>query len=368
MPWSTPTLRAVREMVRDDITASLYGASFIGNNVLRVMADAMAGLTHHTLRYIDWLSLQLMADTAETEWLDRHADIWLVNSNGTVGRKMATYAIGTVDVVGDFAGITIPQGTQLQATNGVGYETTEELVTAESGVPIEIGARSLDPGVISNQDPGTNLTMTTSIPNIQSSATVVMMEGGTDTENDDDLRIRVLERIRQPPMGGDLTDYIAWAKAVPGVTRAWCAPLEQGIGTVTVRFMMDDLRADQDGFPAASDVTRVDAYLDTVRPVAVKEVYVVAPIPQRIDVYIRDLAPDTPSIRAAIEENLKAMLLREAAPGKTIYVAWKYHAIMDTIGVDHFDLSFAEDDPMPTPGHLATLGDIHYGVTPAPLP
>ena len=56
MPWSTPTLRKVREMVRDDITASLYGAAFFGNNVLRVMADAMAGLAHHVLRYIDWLA------------------------------------------------------------------------------------------------------------------------------------------------------------------------------------------------------------------------------------------------------------------------------------------------------------------------
>src|SRR5262245_57306239 len=70
MPWTTPTLRQVREMVRDDITASLHGAAFIGNNVLRVMADAMAGLAHHVLRYIDWLALQQALSAVMATWDD----------------------------------------------------------------------------------------------------------------------------------------------------------------------------------------------------------------------------------------------------------------------------------------------------------
>ena len=49
-------------------------------------------LCHLTLQYIDWLSLQLLPDTAETEWLDRHGQIWLVNADGTTGRKMASAA------------------------------------------------------------------------------------------------------------------------------------------------------------------------------------------------------------------------------------------------------------------------------------
>jgi uncharacterized phage protein gp47/JayE len=324
----------------------------------------MAGLAHHTLRFIDWLALQLLPDTAETEWLDRHADIWLVNANTTIGRKMATYAAGTVNFTATFGGYPIPAGTQLVGINGNGYETTEEAVTADSQAPVAVATRALDPGTAGNQVAGTPLSVSPTI-SYSSTAEVVEMVGGTNTENDDDLRIRVLERIRQPPMGGDATDYIAWAKAVPGVTRAWCAPLEQGIGTVTVRFMMDDLRPEFQGFPTGADVMTVDAYLDTVRPVAVKEVYTVAPLPQRIDTHIIDLVPDTETIRAAIEDNLQAMLLREGAPGRTIYAAWKYHAIMDTVGVDHFDLLTCEDDPMPTPGHLAVLGDIIYGVSPS---
>ena len=39
--------------------------------------------------------------------------------------------------------------------------------------------------------------------NASGSATVIQMDGGTDDENDDELRVRVLRRIQQPPMGGD---------------------------------------------------------------------------------------------------------------------------------------------------------------------
>lgn len=360
MPWATPTLRKVREMVRDSIAATLYGAAFIGNNVLRVMADAMAGLAHHVLRYIDWLALQLLPDTAETEWLDRHGDIWLVNAGGTVGRKMATYATGTVEFTGIVAGVVIPTGTQLTAFR-VAYETTEQTVTAPSGAPVAVAVRALDPGIIGNRQPGDTMAVTPPIEDVDSSVTVVTVDGGTDTENDDDLRMRVLQRIRQPPQGGAAHDYVRWALAVPGCTRAWCAPLEMGIGTVTVRVLFDDLRAADDGWPQLVDLNLVTSYIDTVRPVAVKDFWVLAPVKQRIDVIIKVLSPDNSEIRAAVEASLSHMMLTLAMPGQTIYGAWKAQAVMNTPGVVSVDLLDYTDDTMLSPGHMAVLGDIVYG-------
>ena len=101
MPWSTPTLRDVRSLVRDAVNASLPGADAnVPNSVLRVLSDNQGALCHLTLQYVDWLSLQLLPDTAETEWLDRHGDIWLVNADGSTGRKMATLASGTASFQG----------------------------------------------------------------------------------------------------------------------------------------------------------------------------------------------------------------------------------------------------------------------------
>jgi len=113
-------------MVRGEVTTSLGRASFVGNSVLRVMADAMAAVCHLTLRYLDWLSLQFLPDTAEHEWLDRHGDIWLVNADGSTGRKVATFASGSITIFGD-QGAIIPAGTRLTGSDDWPYETTQQV-------------------------------------------------------------------------------------------------------------------------------------------------------------------------------------------------------------------------------------------------
>lgn len=365
MPWITPTLRQTRELVRDEITAALSGAILIGNNVLRVMADAKAGLAHLVLRYIDWLALQLLPDTAETEWLDRHGAIWLTNSDGTIGRKAATYSEGTALVTGT-AGLTIPEGTEL-STGGVSFETTEEIVLETTATSVHI--RALDPGIIGNLDAGIGLGITnTTIFGVQG-IVVDQLLGGTDEETDEQLRTRVLLRIREPPMGGSAADYVEWALAVPGVTRAWASPLEMGIGTVTVRFMEDDLRTANSGFPFAEDIDTVTDYIDSVRPVAIKDRFIESPIPEHINFTISDLVPDSAAIRASIQENVIDMLFRRAAPAysidgvarpaQTIFAAWVSEAILQTVGVESFRL-IMDDHVMPNRGALGVLGAITY--------
>lgn len=358
MPWSTPSLRDVRKIVRDNIRGTLPGADAnIPNSVLRVMSDVQGGVCHLTLQYIDWLALQLLPDTAETEWLDRHGFIWLVNADSSIGRKLATYAVGAVMFTGT-PGTTVPLGTTLRSSDGIEYETIEEAAVGSG--PTEVQVRALDPGVIGNREFGTALQVVTPPIGVVGSVDVVSLTGGTDEESDDDLRARVLLRIRQPPMGGDATDYVQWALAVPGVTRAWSAPLEMGIGTVTVRFMMDDLRASGGGFPLQEDIDAVTAYLDTVRPVAVKDFFVVAPIPQPVDLTISALSDDTEKVRAAIEVAMKEMFLDRGEPGQPIYRSWVEEVLSNVVsGGEHYELEFVTTQ-MPSNGHLAVLGSIIY--------
>jgi len=358
MPWSTPTLRDVRGLVRDSIRGSLPGAdASIPNSVLRVLSDNQGALCHLTLQYVDWLALQLIPDTAETEWLDRHGDIWLVNADGSTGRKLATPAAGTATFTGTF-GSVLPANTQLTTNTGIGYETLADVFVDVTPTPGKI--RALDPGAAGNLDPGIALTISGTVVGVDGSAVVVDLTGGTDTETDDELRARVLQRIRHPPQGGSTADYVAWALAVPGCTRAWCAPNEMGIGTVTVRVLFDDLRADNDGWPTSADLAAVTAYIDKMRPVAVKDFWVLAPIKQFVDVRIAALNPDTPETRAAVQVSIQDMLYNIAAPGQTIFAAWKAQAIMNTPGVISFDLLNWADDVMESPGHMAVLGDIAY--------
>jgi uncharacterized phage protein gp47/JayE len=352
MPWTTPSLDDVRKQNRDYVTARLHSAPMVPNSVLRVLADGNAGLAYLVLLYIDWLALQLLPDTAETEWLDRHAQIWI-----PPGRKPGTFAAGSGTVTG-ITGTIVPTGTQLTAQPGTLYETTAA-VTIDT-VATEVAIRAVDPGTVGNLDPGSSLATVTAVAGLDGLATVVTMTGGVDPETDDELRARVLFRIQEPPMGGDANDYVAWALAVPGVTRAWCYPNEMGIGTVTVRFMCDDLRADQGGFPTQDDVDAVQAYLDEKRPVAVKECAAFAPIPYPITFKVTELVGDDAGTRAAIEQSVIAMLFARAIPGQTIYRSWIDEAISNAIGEDHHDLIY-DDTPMPAPGYMAVLGSVLYG-------
>jgi uncharacterized phage protein gp47/JayE len=359
MPWATPTLREVRGIVRDNVRATLPGAdASVPNSVLRVLSDSQGALCHLNLQYIDWLALQLLPDTAETEWLDRHGDIWLVNADGTTGRKMATFAQGTVTFTG-VTGTVVPISAQLEGAptgiTNVGYETTAE-ITIGTG-PTEAPVRALDAGMLGNADPGDQLTLVSSVPGADGATTVVTLAGGVDTESDEDLRARILHRIRNPPMGGAVADYVTWALAVPGVTRAWAAP-EQGVGTITVRFLMDDLRASDDGWPTPADVQTVHDYINKMRPVTVKDCYVVAPIKQFIDITIRNLQPNT--VEGEVEASVREMLFNQASPGQTIYAAWVSNAIMDAAGVQSFTLMTTDDYVMPSLGHMAVLGTILF--------
>jgi uncharacterized phage protein gp47/JayE len=329
----------------------------------------MAGLAHHVLRYIDWLSLQFLPLTSELEWLDRHAQIWLG------GRKPASAAVGSGTITGT-PGAILARYAQAEITvNLVTYvfETTEDATIDETGAG-SVNIRSLTPGSGGNLDPDTPLNLINETPGIDGAIITTGTTGGTDVERDEDLRQRVLLRIRQPPMGGAAHDYVQWTLAVPGVTRAWCAPLEQGMGTVTVRFMCDDLRATDDpltnGFPLQEDIDRVSNYLDSVRPVAVKDFFVVSPIPEPIDFRVTNLIDDTNSTRGAIEVSVDQMLREKAAPAyslggmlqsaQTIYETWVSCAILDAPGVEHFDL-IMNDHEMPSNGSLAVRGVIAWG-------
>jgi uncharacterized phage protein gp47/JayE len=363
MPWSTPSLKVVRSLVRDAIRGNLPGAdASIPNSVLRVISDAMGALCHLALQFIDWLALQLLPDTAETVWLDRHGNIWLVNSDGTTGRKLASLAFGTVNFTGT-AGTIVPNATQLTygATIGqgmIGYETTQQITLGDLPTPATV--RALDPGAASNRLADDVLSVVEASGGVDGAATVVFMIGGTDPETDDELRGRVLQRIREPPMGGDATDYVAWAEAVPGVTRAWCSPQEMGIGTCTLRFMMDDLRVANGGFPFPDDVAQVAAYINTVRPVTVKDMFVEAPIPHPVNVHITYVDLDNQATHGAIEASLLNEFYVRQRPGQTWYRAWSDEGIMNAPGVNAYDL-VASDVPMPNNGSMAVLGDITYG-------
>lgn len=356
MPWQTPTLKETRSLTRDYVLSQLGAKVMIPNSVLRIMSDAMSGLTQLAFLYLDWLAKQLLPDMAEKVWLDRHGLIWLENSDGSKGRKGATYAQGSAQFVGT-TGTVVPIGTVLVGSNGVQYQTSTEGDIGSGGLGTA-NAFALTAGIIGNQAAGDIANPSPAVVGVTGSTWLGDVTGGVDQETDDQLRERVLFRIQNPPMGGSQADYVRWAMSVPGITRAWAA-VEQGIGTMTVRFLMDDMYPGNHGLPSANDVKAVTDYINLKRPVTVKDLYVVVPILYFYDITISNLTFDNASTRARIEASIRAMEVTRSSPGQTMYRSWVDEAISQAVGEENHELTFVTTT-MPGPGYMPTLGTVVY--------
>ena len=347
MPLNLPVLPDIRRQVRDDIAAHFPGAdATVPNSNMRVLADANSGLADGAYRYLETLAREMLPDTA-VFWLDRHGRIW-------IGPKQAaTFAEGEIVITGT-AGTPVDAGTEVNVGN-VRIETLAAATASPGGTTV--AARCTEPGPQGNLMAGGTATFLSAIPGVNALATIPAdWAGGADTEGTESYRDRLLERIRKPPQGGAVRDYIAWAREVAGVTRAWAAQ-EMGEGTVTVRFVMDDLRP-PNSIPTTDDCDLVFAHIDPLRPVAAKRLFVLAPVEKSVSFTIANLTPDTTTVRNAIAASVRQMLRRRAAPGVTISRSWIAEAVSAAAGEDSHDLTASNVTCLP--GEMGVLGTISY--------
>ncbi len=345
--FSRPTLAELIEQVRSDLLARLRADEALRRSDLEVRSRVQAAALHTVYGYLDYLARQLLPDTADSDYLDRHASWWGVQ------RKAASAASGTVTLTA-VDGVVIPAGTVLQRAGRGDYQTTAE--TTAVGGAITVPVEATFTGAAGNLTAGALLTLVSPIVGAQSTAVAVSITGGADTEADEDLRARIRERIRLPPHGGAKHDYITWALELPGVTRAWAYPSHLGLGTVGVTFVLDGR---EDIIPTSEEVEAVQAYIDARRPVTA-DVTVFAPATDLLDLSIR-LTPDTTAARLAVEAELRDFLGREAEPGGTIYLSRLREAISSADGEYRHDLISPAADVVLATGHIAILGTITWG-------
>lgn len=351
MPFSRPTLPELIERFIADIDSRLPATDArLRRSNLGVLARTHSGVAHGLYGLLDWLSRQLLPDTSEAEILDRQASIW------GVARKPAAKANGAVTFIGE-DGSVIPQGAVVQRSDGIEFSVDDEVTVADGVVSVAVTA--VVGGAAGNTEAPSRLTLISPIAGINSAATVDAggIINGVDAENDNALRSRLLDRIQQPPHGGADFDYVKWALEVPGVTRAWVYPLELGIGTVTVRFVVDDNEVSI--IPDADKVNEVQDYIDRLRPVTAK-VTVAAPVAVPLNITIAWLKPSTVAVRAAIRAGLIDLFRREAEPGGTILISHIREAISIAAGEHDHAVTAPAADVRYNKGYIPVLEEITW--------
>jgi len=371
MPYERPTLTNLRSGVAQDVAAALDGADpLLRFSNLNIMGTAQAGLANLHYGYLDWISLQSNPFTATDEYLEGWA--------GLIGviRIGATSASGSVTFSGT-AGAIIPAGTALVSGDGTAFTTTAAGAVATGATSVVVAATANADvtgltGAFGNVAVGVVMTIGQVIAGIQSTGAVsTAFTGGADIETNDSLRSRMLYEFQNPPQGGAQSDYIEWAKDVPGVTRAWCARNGYGAGTVVVYSMLDVVRAANGGFPqgtngvsadeprataAAGDQLLVADYIYDLQPVTAL-VYSVAPAQNPIPFTIHGI----PAVaQSAISTAIAGVFLLSGVPGGTVPLAYIWSAIAAVSGVSDFVITSPAVDIANPAGALPTVGAITF--------
>lgn len=325
MPFARPSLSQLRTQVETEIAAKLPGSDpALRFSPLRIIGEAQAGLAHGHYGFLDYISRQAVPWTATEEKLEGWGAL-----KGVL-RKAATQAVGQVSFNGT-NGTVLPAGSLVRSSDGLEFRTTTDGTVANNVVTSPVRAEAA--GAASNLAVGTQLMLATSVAGIEVSGWAGLFSGGADVESDDDYRSRVMFEYQKPPRGGAGTDYVTWALAVPGVTRAWCVANGFGAGTVVVYVMLDAVRSAGGGFPtgtngkssleprsataATGDQLIVADALYPLQPVTAL-VYVCAPTQMSVPFTIAGIPSASAATRNRIAQAIDDVFLRDgtAAGGK----------------------------------------------------
>lgn len=160
-------------------------------------------------------SLENLAITADVDGLTR------LGLEFSVPRKLKQAAVLTATMVAT-TGVQIIAGTDfISDTSGVVYFNAFSATAVANVVTLEITART--PGVNGNLENGEILKTSRVFAGAEQTATITAtVTNGTNDEDVEVWRRRILDIIRSPGGGGNAADFRNWAQEEPGIERAYC--------------------------------------------------------------------------------------------------------------------------------------------------
>ena len=316
-----PSLEEIRASILRDYQSYYPNADISEDSDAYARASSLAACAEGIYAHQKWLIKQFFPDTADTEFLEKHAGL------RGLRRRNATYAAGKGATVSGNPDAAIAVGLQIKTEDGRFYETTESAVIPASGSVI-VAVRSLATGAVQNIKTATKGSFMAAPVGVSTDVVLNDVVGATNAESDSSLLERLLNKIRRPAAGGNRYDYKDWALEVDGVEQAYVYPLRRGLGTVDIAITADN------GVPSDDTVRRAQEYIDQERPVTAKESKVVKPdvtkVNFNIQVKISGVALNDikTAIRNALTDYFNGLI-----PGDDLIVSQCEAVVSDLIGV-----------------------------------
>ena len=207
-----------------------------GAGEMAVRMYALAVQVYGLYQEAEWTRRQCFPQTATGEELDKHAFLRGLTRNEAV-RAAGTlrFSVGTAAQTD----LPIPQGTVCMTAGLVTFETTREAVLPAGKLSVDVPAQAVLPGSGGNTPAGTIRTMAVAPTGVAACTNPAAFTGGRETEEDEELRARILASYQRLPNGTNAAYYEQEATALEGVAAANVLPKNRGLGTVDIYIAAD---------------------------------------------------------------------------------------------------------------------------------
>ncbi|NLF35065.1 MAG: baseplate J/gp47 family protein [Clostridiales bacterium] len=349
-------MKTVDEIYREMLAAFAEetGMELTGTSDLAVRLYAVAAQVNGLYIQGDWVLRQCFPQTAEGDYLDRHAALRALT------RREAAKAQGVIRFsVGEAmsADRPIQAGVVCMTAGLVRFETTQEAVLKAGELWTDVPARAVEAGSAGNVAAETVRFLSVAPVGVSACTNPAGFAGGADQESDEALRQRVLESFKRLPNGANAAFYEQGALSFEGVAAAKALARNRGTGTVDV------VVSTATGLPSAELLAALTAYLGERREIAV-DVGVLAPAPVAIDVTV-GVAPqpgvDSAGVLDAAEHALRGYF-DGTLLGQDILRARLGAVIFSVGGVENYTITAPAQDVAISAGQLPTLGTLRVEV------
>ena len=299
----------------------------------------------------EWVLDQSFPQTAQGEYLDHHATM------RGLRRAQATKAVGVLRFSvkeAASADFSVPAETVCMTAEEQRFRTTEDAVLPMGALYVDVPAEAVESGRNGNVARGTITILTDCPVAITGCTNPAAFAGGSDAEDDENLRVRILDSYQRLPNGANAAWYEKTAMDHDGVAAAKAIGRARGIGTVDVYITTEA------GIPGEELLAQVQEDLQEKREIAV-DVQVRAPEMAEVAISAQvETAAGAAfeSVQSRIEQAVTAFFGGHML-GKSVRVAELTSLIFQQEGVENVRLLSPAEDIAAAQGTLPVLSGVN---------
>lgn len=244
--FKKPTIQEIYNTIINDYkTRTNVKVPILKRALIKCFAYAIAGIVSLIWNFAEWQYLQIFIETCDFEALKRWGNLVDVNyrlgtkavlkiklENATKSEITAGTAWKNLD-----NGLIYRSLTTINTNISTNTNTNTSANTAKGNTPTDIfiNVECSVSGEIGNMLNDSKLNLINPVAGLPETAIVYSTEIiGTDNENIEDYRIRVLNRYKRKPQGGAAIDYYNWVTEVAGIVDCLPYVLQNGLITLYI--------------------------------------------------------------------------------------------------------------------------------------